>query len=99
MQNLKTLSADWLRLNNLFLLVLRSARPDFVWKSGQVGAMTNHAKEHSSKNKHAGIKLGEKKIKVKFLTPVSEKGKNRDFSSSLNFQKSNTKHTFSINST
>ena len=36
--------------------------------------MTTHAKEHSSRNKHAGIKLGEKKIKVKFLTPVSEKG-------------------------
>ena len=45
-----------------------------MWKSGQVGAVTTHAKEHSSRNKHAGINLSEKKIKVKFLTPVSEKG-------------------------
>ncbi|KAL5246522.1 hypothetical protein ACHWQZ_G018671 [Mnemiopsis leidyi] len=56
----------------------RSARPDFVWKSGQVGAVTTHAKEHSSRNKHAGINLSEKKIKVKFLTPVSEKGESRE---------------------
>ena len=74
------LPADWLGKNTLLKLILHSARPDFVWKSGQVGAMTNHAKEHSSKNRHAGIKLGEKKIKVKFLTPVSEKGRKRDFS-------------------
>ena len=45
-----------------------------MWSSGKPGAVTTHAKEHSSKNKHAGVKLGEKKIKVKFLTPVSEKG-------------------------
>ncbi|XP_063693263.1 uncharacterized protein LOC134825066 [Bolinopsis microptera] len=49
-----------------------------LWKSGQTGAITNFAKEHSSKNKSAGIKLGDKKIKVKFLTPVVEKGESRE---------------------
>ena len=48
----------------------------YLWKSGQVGAVTTHAKEHLSKNKSAGVNLtGEKKIKVKFLTPVSNKSK------------------------
>eukprot|EP00116_Pleurobrachia_bachei_P003614 sb/3463876/ len=46
---------------------------DFNWQSGRVGAVTTHAKQYLEKNRK-DIKVGERKIKVKFLTSDTSKG-------------------------
>ena len=55
----------------------RDSQPQtgYLWKSGKEGAVTTHAKEHMNKNKINHARLADKKIKVKFLTPDTDKPK------------------------